>query len=561
MAKERSKFSAAELKAIALRAAAGAAGAALLAAGFLTPGLGWVVWFSFVPFFWLTMDRAPARAFLWGWFFGFAAWGVGLLWSYDVVVRLMRASPIGSTVIFTGIVAYHSLMFAFAAVSGRLLAERLSGVLKSSSGGGAAMAAVPVWVSVEAYFPQLFPVGMADSQVDFLLVLQSLDLFGMAGISWLLLGSNAALYVLLRSCWERRSDPEVPIRWRWAAALGVLAAANLVYGGFRMRAVDELSARRIREGHSFRAAIVQGSIPRDERFDPRFSGRNLERYNRLTREAIAREKPDLVVWPQGTYVRPIVLGVGKGKRRRPTVEGEPLRERVRKDVTTRIPTLLSGIMLVQRPVVPGAPPRYRRYMTVFAADREGRLGGFTQKQRRIPFTEYIPLRRFLPFLYKLRTKSYTRLWFGDQRVIPVGEARVGSSICYEEIIPEHARRHVRSGANLLIPISSDSQFGATTGTEMHLRLTLPRSIETRRWQLRAVTSGISAVIDPAGRVLQRLENGEQGHLLATAALLEGETFHVRTGRLFYHLGAVVSFLLAVFAVLFRRLGAGAKRRA
>lgn len=559
MAKGRSKFSAAELKGLGIRAAVGAAGAALLTAGFLTPDLGWVVWFSFVPFFWLTMDRSPARAFLWGWFFGFVAWGVGLLWSHEIVVRVMRGSPLVSTVIFTGIVAYHALMFALAAGLGRLLSEKISSALRTPSTGAAAMAAVPVWVTIEGSFPQLFPVGVANSQVDFLPALQSLDLFGMAGLSWLIVGCNAALYVLLRSWRERRK--EEPVRWRWAAALAVLAAANLVYGGLRMRAVDELSAARIKDGHAFRAAVIQGSIPRDERFDQRFFGRNLERYNRLTREAVARETLDLVVWPQGTYVRAVVLGIGKGKRRHPTVEGRPLRERVRRDVTTRIPTLLSGIMLVERPAVSGVASRYRRYMTVFAADREGRLGGFTQKQRRIPFTEYIPLRRFFPFLYRLRSKNYTRLWFGDQRVIPIGAARVGSSICYEEIIPEHARRHVRLGANLLVPISSDSQFGDTLGTEMHLRLMVLRSIETRRWQLRAVTSGISAVIDPAGRVLQRLEIGKQGILLATAALLEGETLHVRTGRLFYHLAAVVSFLLAVFALFSRRLALGAKRRA
>jgi apolipoprotein N-acyltransferase len=91
---------------------------------------------------------------------------------------------------------------------------------------------------------------------------------------------------------------------------------------------------------------------------------------------------------------------------------------------------------------------------------------------------------------------------GDKVVVsPLGGHKVGTFICYEAVFPRYVRRFAAAGAEVLINISNDSWFGKSQARYQHLRVVRMRAAENRRWILRATNDGVSAVIDPAGRVV------------------------------------------------------------
>ena len=171
-----------------------------------------------------------------------------------------------------------------------------------------------------------------------------------------------------------------------------------------------------------------------------------------------------------------------------------------------------------------------------------------EKRYLMPFGEYIPLGTWFPSLYRLspRTKLFTSS--PEQRLIPGPKgARIGVLICYEDMIADYVRGHVRMGANLLVTMANDAWIGDGAGPETHLRLSALRAIENRRTLLRAVNTGVSAVIDPAGRIVRRLDVQARGTLSAPVALLDLRTPYQTIGELFYHLAALLWLGLAAWA--------------
>ena len=89
-------------------------------------------------------------------------------------------------------------------------------------------------------------------------------------------------------------------------------------------------------------------------------------------------------------------------------------------------------------------------------------------------------------------------------VSPVGDHKIGAFICYESVFPNFVRRFAAGGAQVLFTISNDGWFGKTAARWQHLEIVRMRAAENRRWILRAANDGITAAIDPAGRVRSTL---------------------------------------------------------
>jgi apolipoprotein N-acyltransferase len=512
-------------RAWAARLLAAATGGAAFSLAFGPHDLGWISWFGLVPFLWVTQDQQPEAAFGWGWVFGCAAWGAGLIWFRSTVVRLLGMSPAAGSACFTLLCAYHGLMFALAGYAVRRLSQGLERGLSLSGGAALLLSAPPVMVAVEGFFPQYFPTSMANAQVWHLPMLQSLDLFGPAGLCWLAAASNVCLYLLLRS--GRAALPAFCV-------CAALVLANEGYGVLRIRQVDAAVEAARASGRRLRVALIQGAVPRDERNVPELFERNLGVYNALTRRALESGPADLVVWPQDAYERTLELGDA------PFIQGRHFSEAFQEDFPHRVPALL-GLKAALR--VPGV--RERRYAAVCAVSASGQLQGVSMKRHLTPFSEFTPFGRQLPVLNRFRPKNFAGLSRGRESVLSVGDGtRVGSYICYEELLSAPARRYSRAGAELLAAVTRDDQFVEGDGMEIHFRASLLRAVENRRFLLRSSTSGVSAVVDPVGRVSRRLERSERGFLLEEAVPLGLRTLHSSIGGLFHWLGAALAALLA-----------------
>jgi apolipoprotein N-acyltransferase len=117
-------------------------------------------------------------------------------------------------------------------------------------------------------------------------------------------------------------------------------------------------------------------------------------------------------------------------------------------------------------------------------------------------------------------------------VSPVGGHKIGTFICYESVFPNFVRRFAAGGAQVLLTISNDGWFGKTAARWQHLEIVRMRAAENRRWILRTANDGITAAIDPAGRVRSALPLFTEATSAARFNYETTETFYTRYGNWF-----------------------------
>jgi apolipoprotein N-acyltransferase len=123
---------------------------------------------------------------------------------------------------------------------------------------------------------------------------------------------------------------------------------------------------------------------------------------------------------------------------------------------------------------------------------------------------------------------------GDKVVVArAGGHGVGTFICYESVFASGVRKFVAGGAELLVNISNDGWFGESAARDQHLLIARMRAIENARWLLRATNTGITAAIDPAGRVRARLPVNRPGVLDARFDYESHATLYTRWGDWFW----------------------------
>jgi len=186
-------------------------------------------------------------------------------------------------------------------------------------------------------------------------------------------------------------------------------------------------------------------------------------------------------------------------------------------------------------------------------DAEGSLDGYYDKEHLVPFGEYVPLKDTLFFLSKLVHGIGDFAPGKAEKPLKNGNLALGVLICYETIFPELAQDRVAAGANLLVNISNDAWFGRSAAPRQHLHLSLLRAVEQERWLARATNTGISAVVDPRGRIVR--QSG-----LFTAEVVAGEVGLATRRSPFHRAAVVIGPLLAAGAAALLAAGIVRGRR-
>jgi apolipoprotein N-acyltransferase len=165
----------------------------------------------------------------------------------------------------------------------------------------------------------------------------------------------------------------------------------------------------------------------------------------------------------------------------------------------------------------------------------------------VPFGEYVPFERIFSFASGL-TKEVGEFSRGEsRRPLSAGHQQLGVFICYEAVFPEEVREFAHDGAEVFINISDDAWFGRSGAPEQHLNHARMRAIEDRRWLLRSTNNGITAVIDPLGRVLVSAPRDERVALNAPYASIRETTFYTRHGDWFAW-GCVIISVVGLLAL-------------
>ena len=166
----------------------------------------------------------------------------------------------------------------------------------------------------------------------------------------------------------------------------------------------------------------------------------------------------------------------------------------------------------------------------------------------VPFGEYVPFKQWLSFAGGL-TKEVGDFSRGVSRQpLQAGNQKLGVFICYESIFPDEVRRFANAGAQVLVNISNDGWYGDSGAYAQHLKQARMRAIENSRWLLRSTNTGVTAAIDPYGRVAQSVPRKVRTALPAAYALSDATTFYTRHGDWFAYACAIISVVAIIVAL-------------
>jgi apolipoprotein N-acyltransferase len=342
------------------------------------------------------------------------------------------------------------------------------------------------------------------SQAENPLLIQTARFGGVYAVSFLVAAVAAALAFLA---------VEKDGRQRRVVALGaaVLLAGAILDGALQLRTAPRVTGR-------VRVGLVQARILQDEKWDDSLADQNVEEHVTLTRRAAA-QGARLVVWPESAV--PYVYDDAPFVARR-------LQDVVRRD----------GIdLLFGNDDRSEGPDRVDRYFVgAKMLSRDGALVYRYHKIHLVPFGEYVPLKPLFTLGGRFAAKLVRRVADftpGDEWTLAMVDGHpVGAFICYEDIFPELVRRFTLRGAELLVNITNDAWYGRTSAPYQHLDMAVFRAVENGRYLVRAANTGVTAVVDPRGRVLERTALFARTVVVEDVPLVSGETFYVRQGDLF-----------------------------
>src|SRR6202012_1226679 len=178
------------------------------------------------------------------------------------------------------------------------------------------------------------------------------------------------------------------------------------------------------------------------------------------------------------------------------------------------------------------------------------LVGRYAKIHLVPWGEYVPFAKLFSFAHGL-TRNAGRFTHGWKRsVFRLNGHHYGIFICYESIFADEIRQFVVNGAEVLVNISDDGWYGDTSAPWQHLNMARMRAVENRRWILRDTNNGVTAVIDPYGRVRQSIPRHSVGALVAQYGYNSEVTFYTRHGDWFGYLCAIISVVALVMRLPF-----------
>lgn len=441
--------------------------ALLLIVSFLAHNSWLFAWFGFVPLFTVLRNKPRTKAFLLAYITGIIFWLGTIYW-------LMHVTFAGMVLLSLYLALYFGV-FGFLSSNFFLRLSVFSIFFIPS-----------LWVLLEyarSYFLTGFPWALLGySQYLNLLVIQITDITGAWGVSFLVVMINICVYwvsgvrcqVMGDGCW---------VLGKINKCLIPLACLALVLGyGFYKIYLTPSTQHLI----PLKISIIQGNIPQELKWDRRAKDFIVNKYLGITSMALMN-KTDLIVWPEAAM--PVVFGEEPGYF-------DKVQALIKKN---QIPLLLGMVR----------PKGDFYYNSAALISKEGKFLAIHDKIHLVPFGEYIPLRKILPFLERvvpigdfLGGKEYTV--FNLPAKSAVKQARFGVLICFEDAFPQLSREFVKKGVSFLVNITNDAWFKQTSAAYQHVAASVFRAVENRVVLVRAANTGVSAFISSTGKIISKV---------------------------------------------------------
>ncbi len=386
------------------------------------------------------------------------------------------------------------------------------------------------WVAIEFFRDRVTGVPwqpLGGAQVDNIPFARISETTGVYGLSFAVMLVNCAFAAALLLYGRRRVN--------LLLAAGAAAIA-LQMGAFAKPA--PFSANR-------EAVLVQANIPvlYSNQWTPQFFNQTLGELARLSVDASgkrAAKDPGLIVWPESPAPFEVLAERYPGK---PEPNFQHWLATIAQDTNS---------FIVVGSTAEAASPSPAGHSAIFnsalVVDPSGRAIGRYDKIHLVPFGEYVPMQRWLFFASKLTREVGDFARGTERKAIDLDGLKAGVFICYESIFPDEVRQFTANGAQVLINISDDAWYGETGAPFQHLQMARMRAIENHRWILLATNNGVTASIDPYGRIVKSAGRNVRTALTVPFAAQTEVTFYSRWGDIFAWL-CVVICLIAIFVRL------------
>ena len=478
----------------------------LLTVAFPKLGMSMLAWIAFVPLFFVLRNLDPPKAFRTGLITGMIHYLTLLYWVV-ITMRTYGYLPwwqcIGLLLLLSAYLGLYPAFFAMLIV--RLCRKPWQLVLLAPIG----------WVALEyvrSFLLTGFPWGIIGySQFNRLHIIQISDMFGVYGISFLIVLFNAGVVVTFLRLAKGQWHGEDAVQRDLIVAVIVpvmLVALSLTYANKRIHTMDAQMAN----ASSTRVAVVQGNIDQARKWDPVFQISTTKKYVDLTLSA-ATHRPDLIVWPE--TATPFYFGAS------------PKLSRLVTDAVRQT----GAYLLTGSPSVQGTVDRRAFYNSAYMVSPDGRATGRYDKVHLVPFGEYVPLKWLLSFVGKM-VAQVGDFSSGDKgRTLAWRQAGppIGVQICFEIIFPGLSRALVKNGAGMLVNLTNDAWFDKSSAAYQHFAMTVFRAVENRRVLVRCANTGISGFIDPVGRIVARSGLFEDAVIQKKVPVLSQTTLYTRMG--------------------------------
>ncbi len=483
----------------------------LIALSFPLPGWPPLIWVALIPLLIALEGQSPRVAFRLGFVTGLSAYAALLYWVMIVMTDYGHLPRYASIPLWLFLSAWLALFYGLAA---------WAAVLGKQQGAKWVLLFPLAWVGADylrSFLLTGFPWTMlGHSQYRLLPLIQIADLTGVYGITALIVLANVVFYRIMRAL----AGAQVPYPAKSALTLVLLLAFTCWYGFHRLN--TPLPTTR-----PLRVALIQGNIDQSIKWSPAFQQQTLDIYCGLSRKAAGRGPLDLLVWPESAV--PFFFQ-----------EPGPPSDRIRQLARELKVNLLFG-----SPAVELRDNRQAYLNSAFLLGRDGEDRGRSDKIHLVPFGEYVPLARLLPFVHKLVHGIGDFVPGTSARPLDAGGTPLGVLVCYEAIFPELARAQVNNGSRILVNITNDAWFGRSSAPWQHLAMAAFRAVETRTPLVRAANTGITAMVDQNGHIREMTPLFKEAVMVGDVTPGSADAPYLRLGDLFAQtcLGLTVCILL------------------
>lgn len=482
--------------------------ALLTIAAFEPLGYHWLAWIALIPL--LVAIQIAKRPFVTGFLWGVVFFTASLHW----IPHIFNTYALSNHLF--GVPAM-LLLSAYLAIFPAIFAWGIRQIVTSNHHSlWTAVQVASLFVALEFLRGTLFtgfPWNLLGySVLNFDYISQVLRVVGVYGLGFIVVFINYTLYVLLVKSFR-------PNMTYLFLGCGALLGVTVFYSAWVI-GVEETF-----EYDSIPVRVVQGNIDQFQKWDDEYAEANLERHISLSRHEDFSS--GLLVWPESAL--PFFFN-----------SDHPGKQRVTRLVRELQSTLITGALFYESK----EDGTMSYYNSAAVLDAEGQLVDRYDKIHLVPFGEYTPFKEtLLPFVEKfVMGEDYSS---GTQwRALQTPHGRAGTFICFESIFPELVARVTRE-ADFLVNITNDAWFGETWAPYQHLAMARARAIENGKYLIRNSNSGITAVYDQFGRVVEHIPLQSSGAFSVDVDIIPRITLFNRYPYLF----PVFALLVTVFGAM------------